>query len=153
MRYTLRQVTTGDDWKSLHAIRRAELFPPGKPGGYDEHHPDDRAEGHIPFVLLRDDRPIGVARLDLRGRVGVVRLVAVTASEQRRGHGRAMEALLASEAARRGVEVMRVNSAPDAVGFYEMTGWRREGWDASELTGNRRDCVQMTKVLVPATPE
>jgi N-acetylglutamate synthase-like GNAT family acetyltransferase len=112
---------------------------------YNDRHPDDRAENHVPFLLRLDGSPIGVARLDLQGRIAVVRLVAVSAEHQGRGHGRALDALLVAEAARHGVEVLRVNAALDAVGFYEKTGWCREAWDASELTGIAEDCVQMTK--------
>ena len=40
---------------------------------------------------------------------------------------------------------MRVNAAPDAVGFYEKTGWHEESWDPEELVGIASNCIQMVK--------
>ena len=44
MSYELRPVTTAQDRAAMHAIRRATLFTPDRPGGivvYDENHPHD----------------------------------------------------------------------------------------------------------------
>lgn len=148
MNHALRRVTTPYDWAAMHAIRRAELIHPGRHAvAYDENHPDDRAAGNIPFLLLHRDRPIGVVRLDVRGDRGIVRLVAVIAPEQRRGHGRALSDLVDAEARRHGVTTLLVNAAADAVGFYEKTGWQRVAWDPAERKGLAADAVQMTKVL------
>ena len=46
-----------------------------------------------------------------------------------------------------GLRELRVNAAPDAVGFYEGCGWQRNSWAPDELTGIAADCVQMTKPL------
>ncbi|WP_420962124.1 GNAT family N-acetyltransferase [Brucella sp. IR073] len=148
MPYELRPVTSAEDWRHMHAIRRAVLFAPGRLSiAYDENHPDDRAAGNVPYLLLLDERPIGVVRLDYRGEVATVRLVAITAEEQGRGHGRMLEALVTDAAKRRGVRILQVNAAPDAVGYYEKTGWRRASWDPSELRGIAANCIQMTKHL------
>lgn len=148
MAHSLRRVSSAGEWASLHAIRRAVLFPPGRGRSrYDDSHRDDRAEGNIPFLFLHDEHPIGVLRLDLRGPVGIVRLVAIVAEQQGKGHGRALAVLLDHEARRHGIVMLRVNAAPDAVGFYERTGWRRETWDREELVGIAEGCVQMTKSL------
>ncbi|TKT74892.1 GNAT family N-acetyltransferase [Aquamicrobium sp. LC103] len=148
MPHELRPVSSPEDWKRLHAIRRAVLFAPDRHAvDYDENHPDDRAEGNIPFLLLLDGRAIGVVRIDFRGATAVVRLVAIAEAEQRKGHGRTLDALVAAEARRRGVSSLRVNAAPDAVGYYEKAGWLPASWDRSELVGIAKDCVQMTKAL------
>jgi N-acetylglutamate synthase-like GNAT family acetyltransferase len=86
-----------------------------------------------------------VARLDVLGDAGTVRLVAIKKVEQGRGHGRRLEALICEEARGRGIRRLRLNSAPDAAGFYEKAGWRREVWDVDELRGMSQNCVQMTK--------
>lgn len=148
MSHSLKRVTTPDDWAAMHAIRRAELIRPGRHDvAYNENHPDDRAPDNIPFLLLEGARPIGITRLDLRGDSAVVRLVAITAAEQRRGHGRALSQLIDAEARQRGVRTLLVNAAQDAVGFYEKTGWRQVEWDKAERTGLAADAVQMVKVL------
>lgn len=147
-RHVLRQVETAADWQHLHAIRRAVLFTADRHAtAYDENHPDDRAAGHLPFLLWCDDRPVGVVRLDLRGDVGIVRLVAIVAAEQGRGHGRALGELIEAEARRLGVATLRLNAAADAVGFYEKTGWRRAEWDPAERAGIAAGTVQMEKAL------
>jgi GNAT superfamily N-acetyltransferase len=147
--YELKRVETPQGWRELHAIRRAVLFPPGRHKfEYNENHPDDRAEGNVPYLLLLDGAPIGVVRLDKHGSLGVVRLVAIRSERQREGHGRIMSDLVDAEAARLGITELRVNAAADAVGYYEKTGWKRDSWDPTELTGLAENCVQMTKSLL-----
>jgi GNAT superfamily N-acetyltransferase len=147
--YVLRLVESPEDWAAMHALRRDVLFAPFRKQGvvYDENHPDDRNPANLPFLLVFDGQPAGITRLDLRGDVAVVRLVAVAPQLQRRGHGRAMSGLIDGEARRRGVRLLRINAAPNAVGFYEATGWRRKEWDREELSGIAADCVQMERAL------
>jgi GNAT superfamily N-acetyltransferase len=148
MPYELKPVRSPEEWRHLHHIRRTVLFGPGQhPVGYDENHPDDRADGNLPLLFLLDTRPIGVVRLDLRGETAIVRLVAVAEEEQGKGHGRKLDALVEAEARRRGVKTLRVNAAPEALGYYKKMGWRRASWDKSELVGLMKDCVQMSKEL------
>lgn len=150
MTLELRAVTTDEEWAAMHDIRRRVLFAPGRHAPdivYDENHPDDRADGHVPHILMLDETPIGVARLDMKGDYAMVRLVAVEPEEQGRGYGSLMDKMLTEKAWELGVKQLRVNAAPDAVGFYEKSGWRRESWDPEELQGIAADCVQMVKDL------
>lgn len=150
MTLELRAVTTDDEWAAMHDIRRRVLFAPRRHRmeiDYDENHPDDRAEGNVPHILMLDEKPIGVARLDLRGQAAMVRLVAIEPDEQGRGYGSLMERMLTEKAWELGVKQLRVNAAPDAVGFYEKSGWRAESWDPDELVGLAADAVQMVKDL------
>jgi GNAT superfamily N-acetyltransferase len=151
MEYELKVVTTPADWRTMHDIRREVLFTAERHPGlvYDENHPDDHQPNHTPYLLLRHGKPIGVVRLDDRGEEGIVRLVAIVTAEQGRGHGRALDALICDEARRRGIKQLALNAAPEAVGFYEKTGWARTVWDAGELAGMARDCVQMVKGVGP----
>jgi len=99
-------------------------------------------------LLLRvGGRPAGITRLDIEGSVAIVRLVAIAPDLQRQGHGRQMSRLVDREARRRGVTLLRVNAAPEAVGFYEATGWHRREWDSEELSGIAADCIQMERSL------
>jgi N-acetylglutamate synthase-like GNAT family acetyltransferase len=142
----MHPVRSPEDWRHLHNIRRAVLFVPERRSTrYDENHPDDRASGNVPFLLRLDGQPIGVVRLDLRGEVAMVRLVAIVASKQRKGHGRVLGALMETEARQRGVRTLRVNAAAEALGYYEKMGWRRAVWDKSELVGLAANCIQMIK--------
>jgi GNAT superfamily N-acetyltransferase len=146
----LRAVKTDNEWAAMHDIRRRVLFAPGRHEReivYDADHPDDRADDNVPHILMLDEKPIGVARLDLKGDRAVVRLVAISPEHQRNGFGELMDRMLTEKAWELGVKQMRVNAAPDAVGFYEKTGWHRESWDPDELVGIASNCVQMTKSL------
>jgi GNAT superfamily N-acetyltransferase len=148
MGYELKTVETPDDWAAMHAIRREVLFAPERhQTQYDENHADDRAPANTPYLLVLDGKPVGVARLDAHGDFGIIRLVAISKAEQGRGHGRALERLIEEQARNRGIRTLRLNSAPDAVGFYEKASWRRALWDPSELTGIASNCVQMEKAL------
>ena len=151
MTHELRAVSTAADRAAMHAIRRATLFAPDRPGGpvaYDENHPQDLNPANQCFLLLFDEEPIGVVRLDPRGdREGIVRLVGILPEFRGRGHGRALGELIDAEARRRGMEKLALNARQDAVGFYERTGWERETWDRAEQEGLGVHCTQMTKRL------
>jgi GNAT superfamily N-acetyltransferase len=148
--YALRRVASEADRQAMHAIRRDTLFAPGRHADtvvYDENHPHDLAEGHVPYLLELDGRPIGVVRLDFHGEIAVVRLVGILTSEQGRGHGRILDQLAVEEARRHGVRLLRVNAANSAIGFYEKNGWRPEVWDPEEIVGIASKCTQMVKPI------
>ena len=149
MHFGLKPVASAAEWEAMHALRRATLFAPGRHPGivYDDNHPDDHAPDHVPYLLMSEGAPIGMVRLDFRGETAVVRLVAIAPDRQRRGHGTVLDRLVAEAARERGVRTLVVNSAADAVGFYEKCGWHRHVWDADELAGIAADCVQMRKAL------
>lgn len=149
MGYVLVKVSEPADWADFHAIRRVELFEArGRFGIYSDSHPDDYADFAHPFLLKLNGQALGTVRLDLFGSGrAAVRLVAITAAEQKRGHGRVMEALVTEEARALGVHTLLVNAVVDALGFYEKTGWERFEWDPSELEDSPLSCIQMRKLL------
>lgn len=148
MAYELRRAETAEELAAMHAMRRDVLFARrGRAALYNDAYPDDAASNHLKFLLVLDGEPIGTARLDLAQGAGKVRLVVIVPERQRQGHGTAMEQMIVEHAHGLGITTLLVNSAPDAVGFYEKRGWRRELWDESELQGLASDCVQMTKYL------
>jgi GNAT superfamily N-acetyltransferase len=150
MTYALQPVATPEDRAAMHAIRRATLFTPARPGGpvvYDENHPHDLDPANQCFLFTLDRQPIGVVRLDPRGQdEGIVRLVAIVPERQRQGHGRALGELIDQEARRRGMLKLSLNARADAVGFYDRMGWAPEVWDRSD-EGMTAHCTQMTKRL------
>ena len=92
--YVLVSPVEARDWASYHDIRRRVLFEArGQFGVYDESHPDERAKGHFPKLLLHRDEPVGVVRIDVVGTDAMLRRVAVRGDVQRRGHGRVLMAL------------------------------------------------------------
>ena len=75
--------------------------------------------------LTEEGKARGALRLDFSdGQRAVVRTVAIVTSQQRRGLGRSMMKLVEEYAMARGVELLEVNSAPDAVEFYRRLGWQ-----------------------------
>lgn len=149
MGYELVEVSEPADWVAYHAIRRQELFEAKRRFGiYDDNHPHDRAPNAHPYLLKLDGRPIGTTRLDVRADgTAVFRLVAITAAEQGKGHGRAMGLMVEVRARALGAKVLLVNAADTAVGFYYATGWRDFEWDASELVSIAAGATQMRKSL------
>jgi N-acetylglutamate synthase-like GNAT family acetyltransferase len=100
------------------------------------------------LLLKLDGRAIGTTRLDDLGNgTGAVRLVAIIADLQRRGHGRKLAELVETYARNRGITRFFVNAAPEAVGDYEKLRWQRFSWDQTELSGIAAGTVQMTKSL------
>lgn len=150
MAYALERPACGEDWQAFHDIREQVLWSSRGRSGYNRQHADDYAvpDNH-PMLLKLQGRPIGTVRLDDFGDgTGCVRLVAIIAEEQGKGHGRIMSELLEAKARDRGIGTLFVNAAPEAVAFYERTGWSRYEWDRAELVGIAADCVQMRKLLV-----
>ncbi|MBU1333991.1 MAG: GNAT family N-acetyltransferase [Alphaproteobacteria bacterium] len=152
MGYELVEVTDPADWDAYHAIRRQELFEArGRFGIYDPNYPGERLPGMHPYLLKLDGRPLGTTRLDIReDGTAIFRLVAITASEQGRGHGRVLSRLVEERARAFGAQMLFVNAADTAVGYYEATGWRRHIWDERELVGIASSCIQMCKPIAQA---
>ncbi|MBM3562181.1 MAG: GNAT family N-acetyltransferase [Alphaproteobacteria bacterium] len=148
MNYKLAEVNSADDWKDYHFLRQTVLWEAKGRYNYNENHPDEHLKTNHPLLLKLRGRPIGTVRLDEVGhRSGVVRLVSIAPDVQRSGHGRELSSLTEDYARRFGITKLLVNAAPDAVGFYEKMGWKKDLWDESELTGLASDCIQMTKNL------
>ncbi len=149
MGYELIVVSSPQDRHDYHAIRRQELFEAkGRHGIYDPNRPDERLPGMHPFLLKLDGKALGTTRLDVRGDgTCIFRLVAVTAAEQAKGHGRVLGQMVEERARAFGAQTALVNAASTALGYYEATGWHRHVWDESELVGIASDCIQMRKAL------
>jgi len=147
--YALEPVQSENDWRIYHEIRRKALFEDrGRPGIYDENHPDEHKTENTPLILTADDNPVGTVRLDLRNATDViVRLVAITAKERGKGHGKNLVKLAADFAQMRGRKRLVLNSAPEATEFYRKLGFEDHVWDEAELEAHA-PVVQMIKEIV-----
>lgn len=104
--------------------RRTVLYDPrGK--HYDANHPDDRLRGNRPLLLTFRAESVGAARLDcpFGDSGGIIRTVAIDQPEQGRGHGRALISLVVSLGHRLNLSALEINSAAEAVGFYQRLGF------------------------------
>lgn len=147
--YELVRVTSESDWRAYHALRSDVLWKARGQDGYDEQHSDEFLAANHPLLLKFNGRPIGTTRLDDLGNGrGAVRLVAIAADVQRRGHGRVLSALVEDYARAMGLTTLFVNAVPEAVGYYEKMGWVAYLWDEAELTGIAENCKQMSKPLL-----
>jgi GNAT superfamily N-acetyltransferase len=134
-------------WGAYHRIRRRVLFEArGEVGVYDEEHPDERAPGNHPKLLLYGDEPIGVVRIDIAGSGAILRRVAVRADLQRRGHGRVLLRCAEAFAHDNGCSELASYVAPDAVEFYLKCGFVVERRGVIGASGH--SAVFMTKRLL-----
>ena len=146
--YKLEIVTTDDDWLAYHRIRCAELFTARERAEYDKHHEDEYKDNHFPLVLKFNEKIIGVVRLDLKpNQMAIMRLVAITKKEQSKGHGAVLAEKFILLAKSKGAKKIVVNSAKEAVIFYEKLGFYRQVWDEEEQNGIAKDCIQIVKEL------
>ena len=64
--HILRAPEGPEEWAAYHTIRRTALFEPYHPEiVYDPDHPDERAPGNHPLVLVKDGDVVGTIRIDL----------------------------------------------------------------------------------------
>ena len=114
------------DWSAYHAIRRAVLWEARGDYSYDADHVDEFLPGHFPMILVVDDIPLGVVRIDVRPESGeaAFRRVAVSIPHQRRGYGRLLMAHAEGFARDAGCYRFVANVALDAVPFYSKLGYR-----------------------------
>jgi GNAT superfamily N-acetyltransferase len=138
--------TDAAEWRAYHDIRRHVLFEArGQIGVYQEDHPDERALGNHPKLLLYRGEPIGVARIDVDATMATCRRVAIRSDVQRLGHGRVLLSLVEQFARDNGCGRLASYVAPEAVGFYERCGFTVEG--DRTVGASRRESVLMTKRL------
>ena len=148
MIYELVDVADLEDWQAYHAIRRDVLWTARGRTSYDNSHADEYLPTNHPLLLKCDGVPVGTTRLDVRGDgTGVVRLVAIRAQGQRRGHGRELSRRVEARAQQFGLTTLYVNSVETAVDYYRKTGWEPFPWDPDELTRSFAPCIQMRKHL------
>jgi len=135
LRCELKRVVTEQEWDVYHSIRERVLWTTrGDVGAYTRSHPDERAPGHYPLLLLRDGDPVGVVRVDVDPPDAWFRRVAVREDVQRQGCGRRLVELAQEFAVSRGCTRLCSNVAPDAVGFYRKLGFHHRGVESEDAS-------------------
>lgn len=115
-----------EDIKSCHQLRH-EVFvleqnvPP-------EEEVDDLDDEALHFIALRDDVPVGTARVLLKGDMASIGRVCVLKSERGLGTGAMlMRQILADLRGQTGVKTASLGAQTYAIGFYEGLGFVAEG--------------------------
>jgi GNAT superfamily N-acetyltransferase len=143
-KYTLVSPRDANEWATYHDIRRRVLFEArGQFGVYNANHPDDTAPGNHAKLLVYGGDAVGVVRIDVDGPTAIVRRMAIREDMQRRGHGRALIALIEQFAYANGCHALASHVAPDAVEFYLKCGFSMVGNESRSLSS--RNSVFMTK--------
>ena len=94
-------------------------------GIYNENLPDERNPKNQPLLLLYESKYIGTVRLDfVEPDLGIIRLFAIDQPFQRLDHGSNFLLLLAHHAAALGMNSFEANAAPEAVAFWQRTGFK-----------------------------
>lgn len=122
--YELRRAVNSRDVAAYHHIRRSVLFDARGRTGYDENYPEEQNPSNWPLLLIFKDRPVCAFRLDTSADgMGIIRLMAVDQPVQKQGHGSKAISLLIDMARQAGLNTLEVNSASDAVTFYQRHGF------------------------------
>ena len=146
MTYRLVDVENEADWHAYHAIRRSVLWEARGRSNYDARHEGEYRPNRYPLLLKLAGRSIGTTRLDdFGGAVAAVRLVAIVSDAHRQGHGRKLMELVEDRALALAARHLVINSASDAVGFYEKFGWTRQVWSEDEIARSEAGIVQLIK--------
>ncbi len=147
--YELTRVILAQDWNVYHWIRREELFRTlGMVETYNYKHPDEVKSGNFPLLLKFNGYSIGTVRIDLKNDgEAVIRLLAITKTEQSKGHGKILMKKIETFARTKKVKKLLVNARKDAVGYYQKNDFVFEDWDTNELVGISIDSIQMSKVI------
>ena len=145
MSYEFIRVRSDAQWAAYHAIRKTVLFADR---AYDADHLDEFLPDNHPMLLQYEGQALATVRLDFADFACTIRLVAVAVDAQGKGHGRKLYEYIEEQVLFYGVNTLRLNAAPDAVGYYEKMGFIRQIWGKADLVGIAQGCIQMVKRLL-----
>lgn len=114
------------DLAACHALRRTVFIEEQAVSEAEEL--DDQDGGAIHLLARLDGRPVGSARLILKGETGKIGRVCVLKDQRGTGLGAAlMRAALDALRARPGISHATLGSQVHAIAFYEKLGFVAEG--------------------------
>ena len=119
------EVGRTEDLKSCHALRRAVFIEEQAVPEALEVDGLDREALHLLAVL--DGRPVGTARMLLKGDTGKIGRVAVLRELRGQGIGAALIRAAVEELRGRGLSRAKLGSQVHAIPFYEGLGFVAEG--------------------------
>jgi predicted GNAT family N-acyltransferase len=115
-----------DDLAACHALRRTVFIE--EQGVPEAEELDDQDAGAVHLLARLDGRPVGSARLILKGDTGKIGRVCVLKDQRGTGLGAAlMRAALDALRARPGISRATLGSQVHAIAFYEKLGFVAEG--------------------------
>lgn len=115
-----------DDLSACHALRRTVFIE--EQGVPEAEELDDQDAGAVHLLARLDGRPVGSARLILKGDTGKIGRVCVLKDQRGTGLGAAlMRAALDALRARPGISRAKLGSQVHAIAFYEKLGFVAEG--------------------------
>lgn len=114
------------DLAACHALRRTVFIE--EQGVPEAEELDDQDAGAVHLLARLDGRPVGSARLILKGDTGKIGRVCVLKDQRGTGLGAAlMRAALDTLRARPGISRATLGSQVHAIAFYEKLGFVAEG--------------------------
>ena len=119
------KITETSDLAACHALRRTVFV---EEQSVPEAEEMDDLDGQAIHLLACDgDRPVGTARVLIRGDIGKIGRVCVLPDQRGTGLGAALIRAALDLLRRQGVAQARLGSQTHALGFYEKLGFVAEG--------------------------
>ncbi|MEE2862130.1 MAG: GNAT family N-acetyltransferase [Pseudomonadota bacterium] len=119
------KITETSDLAACHALRRTVFV---EEQSVPEAEEMDDLDGQAIHLLACDgDRPVGTARVLIRGDIGKIGRVCVLPDQRGTGLGAALIRAALDLLRRQGVTQARLGSQTHALGFYEKLGFVAEG--------------------------
>ena len=119
------EVRRTEDLKSCHALRRAVFIEEQEvPEDLEVDGLDDTA---LHLLATLDGRPVGTARMLLKGATGKIGRVCVLRDLRGQGVGAALIRAAVEELRRLGLAQAKLGSQVHAIPFYEKLGFTAEG--------------------------
>lgn len=133
-------VAPTDDLATCLALRRTVFIEEQGVPEADEVDGADAGARHL--LALADGRPVGTARLLIRGDTGKIGRVCVLAGARGRGIGAALvRAAVAEFAATPGITAVKLGAQTHALGFYAALGFAVSGPEYLDAGILHRDMV------------
>ncbi|MEO0918827.1 MAG: GNAT family N-acetyltransferase [Pseudomonadota bacterium] len=131
-----------DDMSDVFEIRRI-VFIEGQ-NVPEEEERDGKDADAIHLIALEDGKPVGTARLLIKGATGKIGRVAVLAEMRGKGLGKAIMDVALEELRKEGIAKAKLSAQTHALEFYEALGFVAEGPEFLDAGILHRD---MTRAL------
>lgn len=135
-------ITVVEDYTPCLELRRAVFIVEQGISEADEY--DDLDAGAVHLLATVDTRPVGTARLLIKGDTGKIGRLCVLADQRGTGLGaRLVEAAIAHFRTLPGLTRAKLSAQDHAIGFYERLGFVAEGPFYDDAGIPHRDMVRL----------